>query len=568
MNDKKTVAVAALCAASCAFGAFERTVEATDGIGDVVALTNALAELNALSKASGGGDTLNARIWLKPGLYDLKGVCMAANSHLRIEHARNFVFAGLGDGPEDTVLLGGGEAEGCRVISVSGGGNYWWNTYSNLTVTGGYVTSGSGGGIYSGSLATRYVRLIVSNNVTTATTRYSGGGGICGGVAEQCLFVDNRAGIAGGAFEPNSASKTPPGETEPSVRAYATDCVFSNNQVTATYSASYAGGAVTGGTYTRCKFYGNTSASYGGAVGRSEVCPSAVLIDCELVGNVAANGGGGAYNPVGVTNCTFVGNTLSNWGSGGAIYAGNGAVDVVGCVFTGGGAARGCIGFNVNFTDCIMTNNAGTFALYNANLTRCYVAGNSASEGAAVVDFVETANSRTNVNCVFVGNSQSNYGSLSSAKVIVNCAYLDNTYGNANYSPLFSDAALVYNSVFSGNRINNGTPCDIRTWSERYPTLVNCVFSTTDGDVDGVASYTDCRQVARERLRYTKRDAARPLMPSRRSPLYDGGYEADWLLALVGDTDCYGRARRLFARLDIGPAECDEEPMGLAVIIR
>lgn len=572
MNTRKPMAFAALCAATCAFGAFERTIPSTDGMGDVVALTNALAELNALSKASGGGDTLNARIYLSPGLYDLKGVRMAADSHLRIEHARNLVFAGLGDGPSDTVLLGGGEADGCRVISGAGGGNYWWNTYSNLTVTGGWM-SGSGAGIYSGSLATRYVCLIVSNNVSTATERYMEGGGVCGGVAERCLFADNRAGIAGGAFGPKAMAKVPPGSDEPSVRAYATDCTFSNNQVTASYSSAYGGGAVTGGTYTRCRFYGNRSATYGGAVGRSEQCPSAVLIDCELVGNVAKTSGGAVYRAVAMTNCTLVGNSLSGWGYGGAIEAdASSPTKAVGCVFTGNAAALGCVGRNVDFTDCVITNHQGTHALLDANLTRCYVADNVSSESSAVLDYVSSANSRTNANCVFVGNRQSNYGPLSGAKVIVNCAYFDNAYGNSNYSPLFSVDALVYNSVFAGNMINGGTPCDIRTsgngWEGRYPTLVNCVFATTDGDVEGVASYTDCRQMARERLRYTKRDASRPLMPSRRSPLYNGGYEADWLLALVGDKDFYGRTRQLFERIDIGPAECDIKPTGMIVLVK
>lgn len=565
MDIRKTLTLAALCAVACsASGAFERTIPSTDGVGDVVALTNALAELNAL----GDNDTLDARIYLSPGLYDLKGVRMTTDSHLRIEHARNLVFSGLGDGPADTVLLGGGEEDGCRVIFVVGGGNYWWNTYSNLTVTGGY-TSGAGAGVLSQSLATRYVRLIVSNNVSTATGRYSEGGGICGGVAEHCLFADNRAGIAGGAFGPNAMSKTPPGATEPSVRAYATDCTFSNNQVTASYSTAYGGGAVTGGTYTRCRFYGNRSANYGGAVGRSESCPSAVLVDCELVGNVAETRGGAVYRAVALTNCTLVGNSLSSWGYGGAIDADAAdSTKAVGCVFAGNSAAQGCIGRNVDFTDCVITNHQGTFALYNANLTRCYVADNVTSEGSAVFDYVSSANVRTNANCVFVGNRQSNYGPLVAAKVIVNCAYLDNAYGNANYSPLFPQDALVYNSVFAGNKIAGTTPCDIRTWGNAYPTLVNCVFSATDGDVDGIASYADCRLVARERLLYTKRDAARPLMPSRRSPLYNRGYEADWLLALVGDTDFYGRARRLFDRIDIGPVECDEDPTGMMLIIR
>lgn len=565
----KTVVCAAVTLSSvCVFGAFERTVPATDGVGDVVALTNAIAELNALSDS----DTLNSRIYLQPGLYDLRGIHMTAESHLDIQHARNLVFAGLGNGPEDTVLLGGGREEGCRVIKVGGGGNYWWNTYSNITVTGGY-TSGNGGGICSGSLATLYVRCIISNNVSTSTARYSGGGGCCFGVAEKCLFADNTAGICGGALEPHANSKM--SLDNPLREAYATDCIFSNNQITASYNDNYGGGAVTGGTYTRCKFYDNKSASRGGAVGRSENCKNAVLIKCEFYSNSAATRGGAVHEAVAITNCTFVANSLTGVDAyGGAIYARSTVTmpDVYGCVFSENTAENGCVAYNANLTHCIVTNNIGSRALYNVNLTRCLVVDNCSSTGNIVFDSVSENNSRTNVNCVFVRNRQSGYGSLSEAKVIVNCAYLDNWYGNGNYSPLFSKNSLVYNSVFSGNKINNGPLCDIRTsglnWSEDYPTLVNCIFSTTDGAVDGAGHYTNCYQVPRDKLKYTRRDSEHPLTPSRTSKMFDNGYESDWLLALVGDTDYYGRARRLFDRIDIGPAECGEEPLGLMLLFR
>ena len=50
----------------------EATIEAPNGVGDVVALTNAMTQANALSAS----DRANARIWLKPGVYNLSGVYM------------------------------------------------------------------------------------------------------------------------------------------------------------------------------------------------------------------------------------------------------------------------------------------------------------------------------------------------------------------------------------------------------------------------------------------------------------------------------------------------------------
>ena len=54
---------------------------------------------------------------------------------------------------------------------VSGGGNYWTTTISNLTVTGGYADNatgsrnGCGGGICAGNTSVLYDTCIFSNNV-------------------------------------------------------------------------------------------------------------------------------------------------------------------------------------------------------------------------------------------------------------------------------------------------------------------------------------------------------------------------------------------------------------------
>ena len=100
-------AIAAL-GASLVAQAYEATILAPNGVGDVVALTNALTEVNALSDSARS----SARIWLKPGFYNLRGVYMNSASHLTISAAQHGLFAGLGAKPEDTVLLGGGEGSG------------------------------------------------------------------------------------------------------------------------------------------------------------------------------------------------------------------------------------------------------------------------------------------------------------------------------------------------------------------------------------------------------------------------------------------------------------------------
>ena len=92
------------------------TVGAPGGVGDVVALTNLLTQLNALSKNERDGST----VWLNPGVYNLKDVYMDNANHLVFSENQGGMIAGLGENREDTILLGGGEDGGHRVLSVKG----------------------------------------------------------------------------------------------------------------------------------------------------------------------------------------------------------------------------------------------------------------------------------------------------------------------------------------------------------------------------------------------------------------------------------------------------------------
>ena len=84
---KMMTAVAAFGASLCAQAAFVYTNEAPNGVGDVVALTNALARYNALSNNA----RFDARIYLKPGVYNLKDVYMNAASHLVLNSSQGGV---------------------------------------------------------------------------------------------------------------------------------------------------------------------------------------------------------------------------------------------------------------------------------------------------------------------------------------------------------------------------------------------------------------------------------------------------------------------------------------------
>ena len=548
-------AAIALLFAPVAQAAYEATVPAPNGVGDVVALTNALAEANALGSAA--TDRLNARIWLNPGVYDLSGIYMTSGNHLYLMQSQGGMIAGLGEKPGDTILVGGGEAEGHRVLQVSGS-NYDWMTISNLTVTGGW-TSSDGGGI-AGNGTTRYSHLIVSNNYA-AGSNGGGGGGCLRGRAEHCFFADNRVGTGtryGGGFWTDGGG----GQMDKFVQG-AWHCTFSNNV------SGYIGGAL---------------------------CLKGKCIDCTFVDNIANYGGAvscGAVdwswnashftNSTEILDCKFIGNTLSEWGHGSAIY--NTAavgVPVSNCVFTANDTTVG--GYGVihkgDLYDCIVTNNVRVEqTFYNCNLTRCYVADNRGTGNGNAIDNVSADCAYTNSNCIFLNNIQEKYGFISSRKIVVNCTYVGNvTQGGANYGDICRRCRM-WNTVLDKNYQDKGKDpyywCDVRAHDangDQPLVMTNCVFGRADSyttlDANGYVTNDGVANTWKvSNMKFA--DAANgDYTPKTSSPLYNAGCQEPWLLALLGETDLAGNPRVFGAGIDIGAYECQRLKPGVMVIVK
>ena len=555
---KFMMAVAALGASLGVQAAYEVTIPAPNGIGDVVALTNALAQANALGDAA--TSRLDARIWLTPGVYNLSGVYMTEKSHLYLKQSQNGMIAGLGEKPDDTILLGGGEAEDHRVIELSGGGNYDWVTVSNLTVTGGYSSTNSGGGI-GGAATTRYSHLIVSNNYAFGGNG-GGGGGCSRGRAEYCLFADNRTSGSrlGGAFWTDGGG----GQMARFVQG-AWHCTFTNN-----VSADYRGGALRlQGKCVDCKFFGNTSV-HGGAI-------SVSVVDWNW--NSAR-----FTNKTEILDCEFVGNTLSMWGHGSAIYNETSTgVTISNCVFTandtpstgGSGVIAGG-----NLYDCVVTNNVRVESIiYNCNLMRCLVENNTNSNNGTSIDLSATIGAYTNVNCLFVGNWSNSYGPTSYGKVIVNCTYLDNISNiGGNYGGICTKCQM-WNTILMGNYIHgNGNSYyaqDVRAHNANGDlplVMTNCFFEKCDTytklDANG---YITNEGVANTRkvsdMKFA--DAANGnYTPKYRSVAYNAGCSEPWILELVGDRDLAGNPRVFGEGLDVGAYECQRFPPGAVFTVR
>ena len=557
----KKVILLALCIPITA-AAKEYTIEAPGGVGDIESLTNALVDINKKILA----ERNNSKVWLKPGVYNLRGVSMSTGSgtgHLSIKDLNWGLIAGLGDGPEDTILLGGGKEDGLGVLCVSGN-NSGWMTISNLTVTGGW-SSGNGGGI-CGNGTTRYSHLIVSNNYANGTNG-GGGGGCMRGRAEYCLFSNNRVGGSryGGAFWTDGGGGQ---------------------------KADFVQGA------WHCTFSNNVSGSQGGALSLKGKC-----VDCTFVGNTAAAGGaivcGGVKwtwyenrftNSTEILDCKFIGNTLSAWGEGSAVYCTSSSlgVPISNCVFTAndtleldtGGSS---VVYKGNLTGCIITNNiSGTKFLYNCNLSRCYVANNQGKGAHGKIDGVSSdqVHAYTNSNCIFLNNLQKNYGHITSGKVVVNCSYIGNISNDGgNYGGICKKCRM-WNTLLFDNWIDEGRPSesarDIRAYDKTDGNLplvmTNCLFATCDSYVkidangyvtnDGVAN---TRKVAN--MRFV--DAANgDYTPKTSSPMYDAGCQDPWLLSLVGDKDLAGNQRVFGEYIDIGAYECQNLRPGFMLILK
>ncbi len=477
-------------------------VPAPNGVGDTVALTNALAAMKRLNSYA-----KECCILLEPGLYNLAGHYKSTTSHLVLDTggAGGVFLAGLGDGPEDTILLGEGSAGNHRVIHINS------LTISNLTVTGGYISSDSnGGGIVTSASATvpagSVIDCIVSNNYAKGSNG-NGGGGIYGAkLVKNCLIAGNTTPRVGGGLRTCSVVE---------------DCVVSNNM------ASSNGGGISSGKSIRCLIIGNRAANNGG--GQS----NGTAIDCTFIGNAAhvggnAGNGGGLYSAV-ATNCVFVGNSDNNSnGSYGATAA------------------------NSRLFDCTITNSFARRSIFNnCHLTRCHVANVGANQNNSTYSFRVfgryTYNGTytdfyTNVNCVVENVTLSNAADrVAVASTFVNCT-IRNSEGKTN-GPLNNDCTAI-NTIVSGC-----TPYDVT--ASTAPIMTNCLYQTSSGEfAEGRLTY--CIKASPK----FEPDGELPHLTIRRaSPAYNAGREDDWILNLVGDIDFAGNPRVKFDRIDIGALE-------------
>ena len=489
------------------------------------------------------------------------------------------------------------------LAAKNGGGVYVYEKGASVNYGGaisnctfiGNSTAGNGGGVYASTSAenVQYRTMCVDCRFYGNSAAQGGGvGALAQTIVTNCIFKGNTAsGIGGGAWLTGStASCNCAFETNEAPKGAG---VYLNGSSWCAYGAftnnvaPYGGGAYVSGNASldHCVFKGNGKSdatsgmtpNYGGGA----YLASGSVVGCEFIENFCDNGGG-AYldsTSASIRDSLFKGNRQTGWASGAAVLvnAGTPLALVSNCVFTANIAtnfsARTIIS-NAELVDCVVSNhNIYGAILQNCNLTRCYVSDNVSTVGSGVdLDDVLTekigAHTRTNVNCVFVGNHLTQTTVVSGDKVVLNCTYLNNRMDSGNYGMPISDCK-AWNSLFTDN-IVNGSPLDMRRFDhqnnvvQRY--LTNCLFKTVAKDFDPDANGYHGNKIA-PRFKFNPSGSGGEYDIKDYSPAFNAGVLEDWMLPLLGGKDFASRERVKFGAIDIGALECPYMP-GISIIYR
>ena len=268
------------------------------------------------------------------------------------------------------------------------------------------VTNGlyqTGGRVIYGSLSNRVA-------VTKALTLQSVSGpnvtAICGNnqgyspyYPVRCVYLTNGAVLSGFTLTNGGTAlfSSNPEDDGGGVWSESATAVISNCVITGNLSWRNGGGAHSG-SLVNCTLMGNSAAAGGGAA-------TAYLTNCVLFGNLARGPGGAAQN------CT-----------------------VFACVLSNNFAALGGAATGGELTDCTITGNGATNTstypnglgggVYQATLYNCSLIGNTARVGGGATD-------STLRDCTVSANTAASFGGGASGGTLTNCTIVGNILTNA-----------------------------------------------------------------------------------------------------------------------------------------
>ena len=244
--------------------------------------------------------------------------------------------------------------------------------------------------------------------------------------------------------------------------------------------AGYGAGAYLqqNGRLSQCRIQNNIFTGSGGYGGGGVYCSSAIVENCDIIGNVSRMNGGGVYASYStVSDCRVEGNSVTNSGShgGGGVCLSHSTVRR--CVIRNNTSANGYGSGGVfasygTVEDCLVANNTtsgsggGIYASTTVTITNSTIVRNSSlGDGAGV-----NASSSTLTNCIVWGNEQNGVsnnlsGSFSCTYSAVEdgCPGAGNIALNETTPPLFVSPSLTAGASDSTVNVDwhllFGSPC-------------------------------------------------------------------------------------------------------------